>query len=167
LSGQSTYTGATAVNVGTLQAGAVNAFSPSSAFSVVSGAVLNLAGFNQTIGSLAGAGAVTLGSATLTTGNDNTSSTFSGVISGTGGLTKIGNGILTLTGSNASTGATTVNAGGLVVNGRVASNVTVNGGVVSGIGSLGGLVTNGGVLAPGNSIGTLTINGNFSQNGGI
>ena len=86
LSGQSTYTGATVVNVGTLQAGAVNAFSPSSAFTVASGATLNLASFNQTIGSLAGAGAVTLGSAMLTTGNDNTSTTFSGVISGAGGL---------------------------------------------------------------------------------
>ena len=100
LSGQSTYTGATGVNAGTLQAGAVNAFSPFSAFTVASGATLNLASFNQTIGSLAGAGGVTLGSAMLTTGNDNTSTTFSGVISGAGGLAKIGNGILTLTGAN-------------------------------------------------------------------
>ena len=167
LSGQSTYTGATAVNVGTLQAGAVNAFSPSSAFSVASGAVLNLAGFNQTIGSLAGAGAVTLGAATLTTGNDNTSTTFSGVMSGGGGLTKIGNGILTLTGANTFTGGTTVNAGGLVVNGSLASSVTVNSGTLSGTGTFGGLVTNGGVLAPGNSIGTFAVNGNFIQNGGI
>ena len=167
LSGQSTYTGATTVNVGTLQAGAVNAFSPSSAFSVASGAVVSLAGFNQTIGSLAGAGAVTLGAATLTTGNDNTSTTFSGVMSGTGGLTKIGNGILTLTGANSFTGATTVNAGGLVVNGSLASNVTVNGGALSGTGSFGGLVANGGVLAPGNSIGTFAVNGNFIQNGGV
>jgi hypothetical protein len=37
-----------------------------------------------------GRGNVALGSATLTTGNDNTSTLFSGVISGTGGLTKIG-----------------------------------------------------------------------------
>ena len=167
LSGQSTYTGATAVNVGTLQAGAVNAFSPSSAFSVASGAVLNLAGFNQTIGSLAGAGAVTLGAATLTTGNDNTSTTFSGVMSGSGGLAKIGNGILTLTGANTFTGGTTVNGGGLVVNGSLASGVTVNGGALSGTGSFGGLVANGGVLAPGNSIGTFAVNGNFIQNGGV
>ena len=167
LSGQSTYTGATAVNVGTLQAGAVNAFSPSSAFSVASGAVLNLAGFNQTIGSLAGAGAVTLGAATLTTGNDNTSTIFSGVISGGGGLTKIGNGILTLTGANTFTGGTTVNGGGLVVNGSLASGVTVNNGTLSGTGSFGGLVANGGVLAPGNSIGTFAVNGNFIQNGGV
>ena len=167
LSGQSTYTGATGVNAGTLQAGAVNAFSPFSAFTVASGATLNLASFNQTIGSLAGAGNVTLGSAILTTGNDNTSTTFSGVISGAGGLAKIGNGILTLTGANTFTGGTTLNSGGLVVNGSLASGVTVNGGVLSGNGSFGGLVTNGGILAPGNSIGTFTVNGNFTQNGGI
>jgi len=40
-------------------------------------------------------------SATLTTGNDNTSTTFSGALSGSGGLTKIGSGTLKLSGSNA------------------------------------------------------------------
>ena len=37
------YTGATSVNAGTLQAGAADAFSPFSAFSVASGATLDLA----------------------------------------------------------------------------------------------------------------------------
>src|SRR5439155_11259842 len=64
LSGISSYLGATAVNAGTLQAGAINAFAPLSAFNVASGAILDLASFNQTIGSLAGAGNVALGSAT-------------------------------------------------------------------------------------------------------
>jgi YVTN family beta-propeller protein/autotransporter-associated beta strand protein len=100
LSGSSTYTGATNVNAGALQAGAVNAFSPFSAFTVAPGATLALNNFNQSIGSLAGAGSVTLGSATLTTGNDNTSTTFSGTMSGTGGLSKIGTGTLTLAGSS-------------------------------------------------------------------
>ena len=77
LSGINSYLGATEVNAGTLQAGATNAFAPLSAFTVAGGATLDLAGFNQTIGSLAGAGNVTLGSATLTTGNDGTSTTFS------------------------------------------------------------------------------------------
>ena len=97
LTGANTYIGATNVNAGTLQAGAVNAFSPFSAFSVASGATLDFNSFNQTIGSLAGAGNVTLGAATLTTGNDNTSTIFSGAISGTGGLTKSGTGTLLLT----------------------------------------------------------------------
>ena len=69
--------------------------------------------FNQTIGSLAGAGNVTLGSAMLTTGNDNTSTMFSGMIAGTGGLTKVGTGTLTLSGSSSYSGATEVNAGTL------------------------------------------------------
>jgi autotransporter-associated beta strand protein len=106
LAGASTYTGATAVNVGTLQAGAVNAFSPFSAFTVASGATLDLNSFSQTIGSLAGTGSVTLGSGILTTGNDNTSTIFSGPIAGTGGLTKIGAGTLTLAGASTYTGAT-------------------------------------------------------------
>ena len=133
LSGSSTYTGATNVNAGTLQAGATNAFSPFSAFTVASGATLDLNNFNQSIGSLAGAGSVTLGSATLTTGNDNTSTTFSGTLSGTGGLTKIGNGTLTLSGISSYSGATAVNAGTLIVNGSIASSaVTVNSGGTSG-----------------------------------
>ena len=53
------------------------------------------------------------------------------------------------------------------MNGSLASAVTVNGGILGGTGSFGGLVTNGGILAPGNSIGTFTVNGNFTQNGGI
>ncbi|MFZ1089787.1 MAG: autotransporter-associated beta strand repeat-containing protein, partial [Xanthobacteraceae bacterium] len=79
LSGSSTYTGATSVNAGTLQAGVVNAFSPFSAFTVASGATLDLNSFNQTIGSLAGAGTATnavAAAATLTAGADNSSTTF-------------------------------------------------------------------------------------------
>ena len=89
---------------------------------------LDLNGFNQTIGSLAGVGNVTLGSATLTTGNDNTSTTFSGVISGTGGLVKIGAGTLTLTGANTYIGPTIVSGGMLQVgNGGTVGNIGGNG----------------------------------------
>ena len=163
LAGPNTYTGATNVNAGTLRAGAANAFSPFSAFSVASGATLDFNSFNQTIGSLAGAGNVTLGTATLTTGNDNTSTTFSGAISGTGGLTKSGAGTLLLTGISSYTGATTVNAGTLSVNGSIANSaVTVNaGGMIGGIGTIGNTTINGGTLSPGNSIGTLTVQGNL------
>jgi autotransporter-associated beta strand protein len=163
LAGPNTYTGATNVNAGTLRAGAANAFSPFSAFSVASGATLDFNSFNQTIGSLAGAGNVTLGTATLTTGNGNTSTTFSGAISGTGGLTKSGAGTLLLTGTSSYTGATTVNAGTLSVNGSIANSaVTVNaGGTIGGIGTVGNTTINGGTLSPGNSIGTLTVQGNL------
>src|SRR5262245_22708000 len=143
--------------------GAVNAFASASAFTVASGATLNLDGFNQTIGSLAGAGAVTLGSATLTGGGDNSSTTFSGAISGTGGLVKQGTGTLTLTGVSTYAGPTNVDAGTLVVNGVLASSVFVNsGGTLKGTGTIGSLIVgNGAVLSPGNSIGTLTVQGNL------
>ncbi len=58
---------------------------------------------------------MTLGAATLTTGNDNTSTTFSGTIAGTGGLTKIGTGTLTLSGANTFSGGTTLAGGTLTL----------------------------------------------------
>jgi autotransporter-associated beta strand protein len=132
LSGANTYSGVTSVSAGTLQAGALNSFSSSSAFTVASGATLGLNNFNQTIGSLAGAGSVTLGSATLTTGNDNTSTTFSGTIAGTGGLTKIGAGALTLSGANTYSGGTTLAAGTL----SLANNQALGSGALTTTGSV-------------------------------
>ena len=164
LSGSGTYTGATSVNAGTLQAGAVNAFSPFSAFTVASGGTLDLNSFNQSIGSLAGAGGVTLGSAILTIGSDNTSTIFSGSMAGTGGLTKIGAGTFMLTGASTYTGPTNVNAGIVSVNGSLASTVFVNSG-----GTADGQrqrrrpnVVSGGTAAPGNSIGMLNVAGNVN-----
>jgi outer membrane autotransporter protein len=126
-----------------------------------------------TAGSIAGAGAYTLGSKQLTVGANNLSTTVNGVIAdggsagGSGGsLVKVGSGTLTLAGANTYTGGTTLNAGGLVVNGSLASGVTMNGGTLGGSGTIGGLVANAGTLAPGNSIGTLTVNGNFVQGAG-
>lgn len=122
LSGANSYTGATTVSAGTLRAGvATNAFGANSAVTLanVSTAVLSLDGFNNRIGSLAGGGAsggnVSLGSATLTTGGNNASTAYAGVISGTGGLTKIGTGIQTLSRASSYTGATRIDAGTLLL----------------------------------------------------
>jgi autotransporter-associated beta strand protein len=153
LTAANTYTGATTVNAGTLQAGAVNTFAPGSAFTVASGATLNLASFNQTIGSLAGAGSVALGAATLTTGTDNTSTTFSGTISGTGGLTKIGSGTLALSGANTYSGGTTLAAGTLTL----ANNQALG---------TGALTTTGSVVAYANGVtiaNPIVLNSNTTQ----
>jgi outer membrane autotransporter protein len=168
LSGANAYAGATLVNAGTLRAGAIGAFAPASAFTIASGSTLDLNSFNQTIGSLVGAGAVTLGAATLTTGGDGTSTTFSGGITGAGGLIKTGAGALTLSCVSTYGGGTTISGGILDVNGSLVSSVTVNaGGTLMGDGAVGGMTINsGGIVAPGNSIGTLNVNGNASFNAG-
>ena len=86
LTGASSYSGATIIANGTLQAEAAGVLSPNSAVTVDQGAVLNLNGFNNTIGSLAGAGSVQLVAGTLTVGADNTCMTFAGTITGAPGV---------------------------------------------------------------------------------
>ncbi len=127
LSGANGYTGPTQINAGTLQLGAANRIADASAVTIAAGATFNLANNAETVGSVAGAGTIALGSATLTTGVDNTSTSFSGVMSGAGGLVKQGGGAFTLAGANTYTGATTVNAGNLI-----ATNAAALGGVGSG-----------------------------------
>ncbi|MDB5581945.1 MAG: autotransporter protein, partial [Bradyrhizobium sp.] len=149
LTGTNTYTGATSVNGGTLQAGSAAAFAHDSVFTVASGATLALNNIDQTIGSLAGAGNVTLGSATLSAGGVGTDTTFSGVISGPGGFVKLGSGTMILSGINTYTGATAANGGELEISGSIASTaVTVSGGLAYvGTATAGNaVITNGGSL---------------------
>jgi autotransporter-associated beta strand protein len=82
-----------------------------------------------------------------------------------GGLTKIGSGTLSLSGSNTYTGPTAISAGALAVNGSIAGAVNVaNAATLGGNGTINGLVTvaGGGILAPGNSPGTLTMTSGLS-----
>jgi outer membrane autotransporter protein len=172
LTGANTYTGGTSISAGTLQAGSATALSPNSAFAVTS--ILDLNGFNNTIGSLSGTGTVLNNgatTATLTVGNENTNTTYGGVLENGSSvlqLTKSGPGTLRLTGGNTYTGTTTVNAGSLIVDGSIASTQTlVNAsGLLGGHGSLGGSLVNSGTVSPGDSPGTLTVNGNYTQNAG-
>ncbi len=115
------YFGATTVSGGTLTMSTTNNMPFLSAVSVASGATFNPS-LTQSIGSLTGAGNVTIGSSqTLLVGNDNTSpAAFTGIISGASSiLTKVGTGTLTLAGTgtnvNSYTGATNVTGGTLAL----------------------------------------------------
>ena len=104
-----------------------------------------------TIGSLEGDGLVFLGDVNLSVGSNNLSTAFSGLIEENsegvhGAVTKIGTGILKLSGANTYTGGTTVSEGGLAINNTTGSGtgtggVQVNGGILAGDGTIAGAVT--------------------------
>ncbi|MDA7086656.1 autotransporter domain-containing protein [Pseudomonas sp. SA3-5] len=145
LSGGNTYTGTTLLSGGNLtltgagalastdvtinagrtlttQGGAATGLAAATA--LTNSGVLALTG-DEEIGSIAGAGAVTLDAHTLTIGGLNSSTELSGVVSGTGGLIKSGTGQLTLSGANTYVGQTAVTAGTLDVTGSIASTSVV------------------------------------------
>ena len=109
LSGANTYTGTTTVSDGTLEVQGGAAIADTGSV-VVNTPGTFLVSNTETIGDLAGTGSVVLTQG-LTTGGNNNSTTFSGVISGPGSLTKDGTGTFTLTGANTYSGGTTVNTG--------------------------------------------------------
>jgi autotransporter-associated beta strand protein len=155
-----TYTGATAINSGRLLVGGVNFLPSTTAVTIAANGILGLNTFNDRIGSLAGSGRVRFQEPigqplpppnTLFTNGDNSSTTFSGVISGLGNLVKEGTGTLTLSGSGTFMGMTTISAGTLLVNGSLTifSSVTVNGGATLGGAGFAGSITATGTVSPG------------------
>ncbi len=114
LSGSNTHSGAVNLTAGGLTLSGGSALGNDSAVTLSGGTTLTVS-TGETIGSLAGSGSVVL-NAGLTSGGDNTSTTYSGVISGSSGLTKVGSGTLTLTGNNVFSGPVTVSSGGLTLN---------------------------------------------------
>lgn len=131
--------------------------------------------------------AVSLGANTLTVDTSSPASSITGIISDTGGLTKNGTGILTLSGVNTFTGATTINNGilSLGVNNALNSstnvtlanvagttldlnNFTTSIHTLAGGGTTGGNVTLGSgtlILVP--TIGTTTYSGSISGTGNV
>ena len=98
------------------------------------------------IGSLEGDGPVLLGANNLTIGSNGMTTTFNGVSSGSGSITKTGEGTLLLSGPNTYEGGTTVADGALVVANQIGSGtgsgpVDVDAGSLGGSGIIAGAVT--------------------------
>ena len=106
-------------------------------------------GTGVTIGSLEGDGIVNLGAKSLTIGTANLSTSFAGLIQGTGAVTKIDRGSLTLSGANSFTGGTTLNQGAFVVT-NASGSATGAGPVQTNAGTLAGT----GIIAGATIIGT-------------
>lgn len=161
----------TVINSGSIIAGADTGGGRPNAIAMGAGGALNLelrAG-SQIDGNVVASSGV---NDTLTLGGT-TNSSFDASLIGTQYLAfekfvKTGSGTWTLTGSSGSNGSWTIE------DGRLSLNTTLNTslmtiaapGTLGGTGTVVGNVTNAGTIAPGNSIGTLVINGNYAGNGG-
>lgn len=131
--------------------------------------VTNSGGNLFSIGALTGTSANailnggTAGAPNYTIGSLNQTTSFAGKLQGNALLTKTGTGTLTLSGDSTHTGATTINAGTLILNGSFATSPTsvATGATLGGSGSLGGTLTmsTGSILQPS---GVLTT-GSFSS----
>jgi autotransporter-associated beta strand protein len=153
LSAANSYSGPT-TELGPLTLANSAAISPASTLTIVAGPLDFAAGIGTfNLGGLAGSVNVVLADAasapvTLQVGSDGASTTYSGVLSGPGGLTKVGTGMLTLPGANTYGGSTTVDGGTLQLPaGSLASPTQFVG--YSGSGSI---TQSGGTNSPSNSL---------------
>ena len=144
LTGTNTYSGGTTIATGTLQIG-------------------NGGRTGSIVGDVANSGALVFDRADDVT--------FAGGISGSGRLSQIGTGTLTLTGTSSVAGATTIATGTLIVDGSLANSaVTIDsGGTLGGRGTVGGITADAGsTVAPGakSPYGTLHVAGSVAFNTG-
>ena len=175
LSTSNSYNGPTIIrNGGSLTANVTGALPTSPRSDIVmddsgSGSSHLILGASQQIASLSGpsSSTVALGSNTLIIGTTSGTTTFAGVISGSGAsLVKDDASTLLLSGTNSYSGTTVVSAGTLVVDGSLGSGAVSISGTLTGNGTLGGDTTiqTGGIHAPGGlgSVGSQAIGGNLS-----
>ncbi|MFC3550368.1 autotransporter domain-containing protein [Lysobacter cavernae] len=160
LNGANTHTGGTQVNEGTLQVSRDVNLGASAGGITLSGGTLHTTEVFET------GRAVTVRDWGRITTDLGTELTLSGVVDGTGVLLKNGAGALHLTGNSAFSGITAVMAGRLDVDGSLAASrvIATNDSRLSGTGTVGSTrMLGGSLLTPGDSIGTLTVNGNYEQ----
>ena len=137
LSGANTYTGTTTISTGVMRLDTATTLQSSTvAINADNGLAFGTGITAATIGGLSGANALALTNAdasavTLTVGNNNANTSYSGALSGGGSLTKIGTGTLTLSTAATYTGGTTIKNGMVTMNttGVLGTNtVTLEGG---------------------------------------
>jgi autotransporter-associated beta strand protein len=113
-----------------------------------------------------GTGAIAIGSGASLDYTNAGNATFSNGLSGAGTFTKLGAGQLTFA-NNFTLGALNAAAGRTRINVVATTNATVaSGASLDGTGRIVGNLVNNGTVAPGNSIGTLTVQGNYTHNAG-
>jgi fibronectin-binding autotransporter adhesin len=158
LSGTTPTAGVLVMTGGTLQAAFIRAGSAGGRFDWTAGAVHLTASPNVAVPTVVGPAGGTIAT-------NGFSGTWSGVLTGSGGLTKNGAGTLTLTGSNSLLGNVRVNAGTLALNHVAAAgpgSILLGGGEVA-FGSVSGIATPIVMLASGTlSAGGITLNGAIS-----
>ncbi|MGI9213886.1 MAG: putative Ig domain-containing protein, partial [Methylococcaceae bacterium] len=163
LTGINTYTGPINVLAGTLSAAADNNLGGTGASVTLNGGTLQLTGSGISVDN-----AISLGASNGTVDNAN-ALILSGVISGSGRLTKTGAGTLTLSGTNTSSGGITVTAGTLTspTSGLNNNAITDNAALVldqSVDGSYSGVISGTGTLTK-TGIGTVTLSGISTYSG--
>ena len=125
LNGANTHSGMTTVSTGTLALGNALALQDGT-LDTSGGGTISLGSLTAVaLGGLQGSNAFALqnnssSAVALTVGNNNSSTTFSGSLTGGGSLNKTGSGTLSLTGNNSFSGGTTISGGTLNIDGDMA-----------------------------------------------
>lgn len=163
LTGANTHTGGTTIDAGTL------AISADSSLGNVSGGLTFGGGTLRTDGSVVSDRSVSLNAGGGIVNTNSFDSTLSGLISGTGDLTKTGTGTLTLSGTNTYAGGTSVSAGALRGNSASLQGTIVNDAAVifdqTTDGTYSGPMSGSGTLTK-SGTGTLMLNGTNTYSGG-
>jgi outer membrane autotransporter protein len=172
---ESSFTGGFIVEKGTVKAEIVGSAFGAGVLTINAGANAILDYSDTTTGGLAGAGHVELRDANFTL-DQAVNTTFSGMIDGSGSLTKSGSGELILSGTNSYTGQTTISGGILTQGAADVFNAKSSGYEVGAAGTLnlGGFSTSlaalsnaGNVNFGGNGGTTLNVAGNYAGNSGM
>lgn len=170
LSGTNFFAGTLNLNAGTISISADNNLGSTSSILNFNGGTLLSTAASLTL-SASRSFTLSSGGGTLQTNSSNNLN-YSGIISGTGPLTKAGTGTVTLGGANTYSGGTTITAGTLAVsadNNLGTSSITLNGGILQITTSFSSskniiLTSTGGNIST-NSGTTLTMNGVISGSG--